>query len=43
MTQLINHLSDYLNNEGISDVVVQEAEAGIEDRFLELMEKGVRV
>jgi len=33
---------DYLKNEGISDVIVQEAKAGIEDRFLELMEKGAR-
>jgi ABC-type multidrug transport system ATPase subunit len=33
-----NSLFDYLNKGGISDVVVQEAEAGIEDRFLELME-----
>jgi ABC-2 type transport system ATP-binding protein len=34
-----NTLFDYLIKEGISDVVVQEAEAGIEDRFLELMNK----
>lgn len=34
-----NSLFDYLNKEGISDVVVQEAEPGIEDRFLELMSK----
>jgi ABC-type multidrug transport system ATPase subunit len=34
-------LYDCLNKGGISDVVIQEAEAGIEDRFLELMEKGV--
>ena len=34
-----NSLFDYLNKGGISDVVVQEAEAGIEDRFLELMNK----
>jgi ABC-2 type transport system ATP-binding protein len=32
-------LSDFLMKEGISDAVVQEAEAGIEDRFLELMNK----
>jgi ABC-type multidrug transport system ATPase subunit len=32
---------EYISKEGISDVVVQEAEAGIEDRFLELMEGGV--
>ncbi len=37
-----NTLFDYLIKEGISDVVVQEAEAGIEDRFLELMEGGVK-
>ena len=35
-------LYDYLNKEGISDVVVQEAEAGIEDRFLELMEGKIK-
>jgi len=34
-----NSLYGYLNKEGISDAVVQEAEAGIEDRFLELMNK----
>ena len=33
-----NSLFDFLNKGGISDAVVQEAEAGIEDRFLELME-----
>ena len=33
-------LSKYLAKEGINDAVIQEAEAGIEDRFLELMEKG---
>jgi ABC-2 type transport system ATP-binding protein len=32
-------LFDFLNNAGISDAVVQEADAGIEDRFLELMNK----
>jgi ABC-type multidrug transport system ATPase subunit len=32
-----NSLNDFLKNEGIIDAVVQEAEAGIEDRFLELM------
>jgi ABC-type multidrug transport system ATPase subunit len=37
-----NSLFDYLIKEGISDVIVQEAEAGIEDRFLELMEGGVK-
>ncbi|MFA5818557.1 MAG: ABC transporter ATP-binding protein [Bacteroidales bacterium] len=34
-----NSLFDYLIKEGISDAVVQAAEAGIEDRFLELMNK----
>ncbi|MCX6322455.1 MAG: ABC transporter ATP-binding protein [Bacteroidia bacterium] len=34
-----NSLFDYLIKEGISDVVVQETKAGIEDRFLELMNK----
>jgi len=34
-----NTLFEYLIKEGISDVIVQEAEAGIEDRFLELMNK----
>jgi ABC-type multidrug transport system ATPase subunit len=33
---------DYLFREGIKDAVIREAEAGIEDRFLELMEKGVK-
>jgi ABC-2 type transport system ATP-binding protein len=32
-------LHEYLLREGISDAVIVEAEAGIEDRFLELMEK----
>ena len=36
-----NSLFGYLIKEGISDVIVQEAEAGIEDRFLELMNKTV--
>lgn len=31
---------EYLDKLGIRDVVITEAEAGIEDRFLELMEKG---
>jgi ABC-2 type transport system ATP-binding protein len=35
-----NSLFEYLTCEGINDAVIQEAEAGIEDRFLELMEKG---
>src|ERR1035437_2257230 len=44
---LINDASDnsllgYLVSEGISDAVIQEAKAGIEDRFLELMEKGIK-
>jgi ABC-2 type transport system ATP-binding protein len=33
-------LAEYLISEGIGDAVIQEADAGIEDRFLELMEKG---
>ncbi|HPT22446.1 MAG TPA: ABC transporter ATP-binding protein [Bacteroidales bacterium] len=33
-------LYDYLVSKGIKDVSVQETDAGIEDRFLELMEKG---
>ena len=36
----VNSLSDYLRGEGITDAVISEAEPGIEDRFLELMEKG---
>jgi ABC-2 type transport system ATP-binding protein len=36
-----NSLFEYLVREGIRDVVIQEAEAGIEDRFLELMEKNI--
>lgn len=35
-------LYNYLKNGGLPDVVVQESEAGIEDRFLELMENGVK-
>jgi ABC-2 type transport system ATP-binding protein len=38
-----NSFYDYLMKSGISDAVVQEAEAGIEDRFLELMERDVKV
>ncbi|MEI6049458.1 MAG: ABC transporter ATP-binding protein [Bacteroidota bacterium] len=34
-----NSLSDFLIKEGINDANIQEAEAGIEDRFLELMER----
>lgn len=37
-----NSLFDYLVREGITDAVIQEAKAGIEDRFLELMEKGIK-
>jgi ABC-type multidrug transport system ATPase subunit len=33
-------LYGYLIKEGIEDPVIQESPAGIEDRFLELMEKG---
>ena len=33
-------LAFFLNNEGISNPVIEESVAGIEDRFLELMEKG---
>jgi len=32
----------HLKNEGINDAVIEEVVAGIEDRFLELMEKGVK-
>ena len=38
-----NTLFEYLANLGIKDVVLTETEAGIEDRFLELMEKGIKV
>jgi ABC-type multidrug transport system ATPase subunit len=37
-----NTLNEYLLSEGIVDSVIQETEAGIEDRFLELMEKNVK-
>jgi ABC-type multidrug transport system ATPase subunit len=37
-----NSLFEYLNSMGISNVVINETRAGIEDRFLELMEKGVK-
>src|SRR5450759_2666333 len=40
---LENSLSEYIVKEGIHDAVIQEVEAGIEDRFLELMEKGATV
>jgi ABC-type multidrug transport system ATPase subunit len=33
---------DYLIREGLTDAVIREADAGIEDRFLELMEKGLK-
>jgi ABC-type multidrug transport system ATPase subunit len=33
---------DYLGKMGISNVVISESRAGIEDRFLELMEKGTK-
>jgi ABC-type multidrug transport system ATPase subunit len=33
---------DYLMREGITDAVIREADAGIEDRFLELMENGFK-
>ena len=33
-------LSGFLIKQGITDAIIQESEAGIEDRFLELMEKG---
>jgi ABC-2 type transport system ATP-binding protein len=35
-----NTLTDYLYKHGLTDAAVQEADAGIEDRFLELMEDG---
>ena len=38
-----NSLFEYLNSMGISNVVINETRAGIEDRFLELMEKGTKV
>jgi len=33
---------DYLMREGLTDAVIHEADAGIEDRFLELMENGLK-
>lgn len=33
-------LLEHLNRSGVDDAVINETEAGIEDRFLELMEKG---
>ena len=38
--QMNDSLFVYLNEEGLNDVTVEETSAGIEDRFLELMEKG---
>ena len=38
-----NSLYEYLIRMGISNVVINETRAGIEDRFLELMEKGSKV
>jgi ABC-2 type transport system ATP-binding protein len=38
-----NSLYEYLNRMGISNVAINETRAGIEDRFLELMEKGIKV
>lgn len=38
--ELDNSLYEYLNGMGITNVVILETRAGIEDRFLELMEKG---
>lgn len=35
-------LFEHLNSAGISNVSIEETAAGIEDRFLELMEEGVR-
>ncbi len=35
-----NSLFDFMRDAGINDLVVEETEAGIEDRFLELMENG---
>lgn len=36
-----NELLEYLHRNDIADATIEEARAGIEDRFLELMEKGV--
>lgn len=36
------HLNDYLKSEGIGDAVIAISEAGIEDRFLELMQNGTK-
>jgi hypothetical protein len=32
----------FLNEEGLSNVTAEETDAGIEDRFLELMEKNAK-
>ncbi len=40
---VVDSLHDFLIKGGITDAVVQKAEAGIEDRFLELMEREVKV
>jgi ABC-2 type transport system ATP-binding protein len=37
-----NSLFDYLSEAGIKNAIAEETEAGIEDRFLELMEIGVK-
>jgi hypothetical protein len=34
-----NALYDHLKNNGLTNVVINETSAGIEDRFLELMNK----
>ena len=34
---------EYLERQGITNIEITESTAGIEDRFLELMEKGARV
>jgi ABC-type multidrug transport system ATPase subunit len=39
--QINESLYEFLNEAGLKDVSVEETSAGIEDRFLELMEKGV--
>jgi ABC-2 type transport system ATP-binding protein len=38
----VDAVSAFLKSEGIADAVINVAEAGIEDRFLELMEEGVK-
>jgi hypothetical protein len=35
-----NSIYAYLKDQGINNAQINETEAGIEDRFLELMEKG---